>query len=138
MVDPYEVEMTRAESEGRWDIWHAAKAGRLNWVKAALENNRSLLMCPDMCDRTPLYYASLGMQPKVVGYLLSQGASDPDGTAEIASPSDRIRLMLKGKPHKASNKFKFGSGLGNSGEFRGAMLINALSKLLSKSGAQVG
>ena len=86
--------MQRAEAEGRADLWHAARAGKLAEVNAALRADPGLLMRTDEHDRTALYYAALCKHEDVVVSLLERGATDPDRAAYRCATNGRVRRIL--------------------------------------------
>ena len=92
--EPIRSEMQRAEAEGRADLWHAARAGKLAEVNAALRADPGLLMRTDEHDRTALYYAALCKREDVVVSLLERGATDPDRAAYRCATNGRVRRIL--------------------------------------------
>jgi hypothetical protein len=96
------------------DLWRAAVRGDLEMVQHFVEQLRSSTTVAQfdidklgMYGRSALYQAALGGHSRIVQWLISQGAGDPDGTAYLACSDPTTRAVmaaagLKGKQFNAT------------------------------------
>lgn len=78
------------------ELWLAARRGSLTAVKRFVEELGVNLNDPGATqERTPFYWSVICGHLDVVEYLLSRGATDPDGTAFIAATKPEVRALLQ-------------------------------------------